>query len=116
MRPVAPAGRGALWHDRPMDPGSPGRDGHLSSAGPAGARQMPPLDPTLLPAGVRSRFVRGVNGLDLHVLEAGPGSASDGAPAAPRRCILLLHGFPELAYSWRKVDRKSTRLNSSHVK
>lgn len=64
---------------------------------------MPPLDPTLLPAGVRSRFVRGVNGLDLHVLEAGPGSASDGAPAAPGRCILLLHGFPELAYSWRKV-------------
>jgi pimeloyl-ACP methyl ester carboxylesterase len=45
-----------------------------------------------LPAGVRSRGVAGVNGLDLHVLEAGD-------PAAP--CLLLLHGFPELAYSWR---------------
>ena len=30
----------------------------------------------------------------MHVLEAG-------TPAAP--CVLLLHGFPELAYSWRKV-------------
>jgi pimeloyl-ACP methyl ester carboxylesterase len=35
-----------------------------------------------------------VNGLSVHVLEAGD----------PRRpCVLLLHGFPELAYSWRKV-------------
>jgi pimeloyl-ACP methyl ester carboxylesterase len=46
-----------------------------------------------LPPGVRSRFVEGINGLRLHVLEAGD-------PAAP--CLLLLHGFPELAYSWRK--------------
>jgi len=49
-----------------------------------------------LPAGVRSRFVDDVNGLRIHVLEAGfetPG----------RECILLLHGFPELAYSWRRV-------------
>jgi pimeloyl-ACP methyl ester carboxylesterase len=46
-----------------------------------------------LPAGVRSHRVPGVNGLELHVLEAGD-------PAAP--CLLLLHGFPELAYSWRK--------------
>jgi pimeloyl-ACP methyl ester carboxylesterase len=35
-----------------------------------------------------------INGLTMHVLEAG----DEGAP-----CILLLHGFPELAYSWRKV-------------
>lgn len=57
---------------------------------------MTPLDSSLLPPGVRSRFVYGVNGLDMHVLEAGfdpPG----------RPCVLLLHGFPELAYSWRKV-------------
>ena len=40
------------------------------------------------------RFVDGVNGLRMHVLEAGD-------PQAP--CVLLLHGFPELAYSWRKV-------------
>jgi pimeloyl-ACP methyl ester carboxylesterase len=49
-----------------------------------------------LPAGVRSRFVDGVNGLSVHLLEAG--FETEGRPA-----ILLLHGFPELAYSWRKV-------------
>lgn len=47
-----------------------------------------------LPAGIRSRFVEGINGLRMHVLEAGD-------PRAPG--LLLLHGFPELAYSWRKV-------------
>lgn len=54
------------------------------------------LLPAALPSGIRSRFVRGVNGLDLHVLEAGHGLGL-------RPAILLLHGFPELAYSWRKV-------------
>lgn len=49
-----------------------------------------------LPAGIRSRSVPGVNGLTLHVLEAG-------FETAGRPCVLLLHGFPELAYSWRKV-------------
>ncbi len=54
------------------------------------------LLPLPLPEGIRSRYVDGVNGLRMHVLEAGfetPG----------RACVLLLHGFPELAYSWRKV-------------
>ena len=36
------------------------------------------------------------NGLDVHILEAG-------FETAGRPCVLLLHGFPELAYSWRKV-------------
>jgi pimeloyl-ACP methyl ester carboxylesterase len=49
---------------------------------------------TNLPAGISSRFVEGVNGLRTHVLEAG----ERGRPA-----VLLLHGFPELAYSWRKL-------------
>jgi len=49
-----------------------------------------------LPSGIRSRSVDGVNGLTMHVLEAGH-------EVAGRPCILLLHGFPELAYSWRKV-------------
>ncbi|MGD9844668.1 MAG: alpha/beta fold hydrolase [Variibacter sp.] len=49
-----------------------------------------------LPAGIRSRMVNGVNGLTMHVLEAG--FEDIGRPA-----LLLLHGFPELAYSWRKV-------------
>ncbi len=58
--------------------------------------ELPPLDASVLPQGVRARFVRGINGLRVHVLEAGfdpPG----------RPCVLLLHGFPELAFSWRKV-------------
>lgn len=50
---------------------------------------------TLL-AGIRSRVVNNNNGLMVHVLEAG-------FETAGRPCALLLHGFPELAYSWRKV-------------
>ena len=57
---------------------------------------LQPYEAAWLPAGVRSRIVAGVNGLSMHVLEAGHGS-----PGRP--CVLLLHGFPELAYSWRKV-------------
>ena len=49
-----------------------------------------------LPAGIRSRIVDNINGLAMHVLEAG--FETKGRP-----CVLLLHGFPELAYSWRKV-------------
>jgi pimeloyl-ACP methyl ester carboxylesterase len=56
-----------------------------------------PLLPDIpLPPGIRPRFVDGINGLRMHVLEAGYETRG-------RPCILLLHGFPELAYSWRKV-------------
>jgi pimeloyl-ACP methyl ester carboxylesterase len=55
-----------------------------------------PLDRAALSPGIDSRFVRNINGLDMHLLEAGHGS-----PGRP--LVLLLHGFPELAYSWRKV-------------
>ena len=55
--------------------------------------------PLPLPDGIRSCFAQGVNGLTMHYLEAGR-AASD---TAARPCLLLLHGFPELAYSWRKV-------------
>src|ERR1700736_4366498 len=58
--------------------------------------EMEPLENAVLPSGICSRFVRDVNGLDVHVLEAG--FEVEGRP-----CVLLLHGFPELAYSWRKV-------------
>jgi len=51
---------------------------------------------TTLPFGIRSRFVKDINGLTIHILEAG-------FEVKGRPCILLLHGFPELAYSWRKV-------------
>ena len=57
---------------------------------------MEPLQDATLPDGVRARFVDTVNGLRMHVLEAGHES-----PDTP--VVLLLHGFPELAYSWRKV-------------
>ena len=55
-----------------------------------------PLAPLPLPAGIRSRYVDGVNGLRMHLLEAGHEHPD-------RPCLLLLHGFPELAWSWRKV-------------
>ena len=45
---------------------------------------------------IRSRFVEGVNGLTMHILEAGWEDSE-----RPR--LLLLHGFPEIAYSWRRV-------------
>jgi pimeloyl-ACP methyl ester carboxylesterase len=66
---------------------------------PSCARIFPACRPyggSALPAGIRSRTVDNRNGLMVHMLEAGfedPG----------RPCVLLLHGFPELAYSWRKV-------------
>jgi pimeloyl-ACP methyl ester carboxylesterase len=50
---------------------------------------------TALAPGIRSRTVDVGTGLAMHVLEAGFGF--------DRPCVLLLHGFPELAYSWRKV-------------
>ena len=49
-----------------------------------------------LPVGVRARHIPNVNGMNVHILEAG--YETPGRPA-----VLLLHGFPELAYSWRKV-------------
>jgi pimeloyl-ACP methyl ester carboxylesterase len=47
------------------------------------------------PTGVRARLIPNVNGLTVNILEAGfetPG----------RPLVLMLHGFPNLAYSWRK--------------
>ena len=54
------------------------------------------MDGTTLPPGITARLVENGNGLSMHVLEAG-------FEAPGRPCLLLLHGFPELAYSWRKV-------------
>lgn len=48
-----------------------------------------------LPDGIASRYVDNGNGLSMHVLEAGRG---EGRPV-----VVLLHGFPELAYSWRRI-------------
>src|SRR5262250_660747 len=57
---------------------------------------LAPLASELLPQGIRARFLENGNGLRLHVLEAGYRPAG-------RPCLLLLHGFPELAFSWRKL-------------
>jgi pimeloyl-ACP methyl ester carboxylesterase len=48
----------------------------------------------MLPSGIRSRYVDNNNGVKMHVLEAGFEGRS-------RPCILFLHGFPELGYTWR---------------
>jgi len=63
--------------------------------------ELAPLPQSVLPPGIRSRFVEDVNGLRMHILEAGFEARSEKRGARPR--VLLLHGFPELAYSWRKV-------------
>jgi pimeloyl-ACP methyl ester carboxylesterase len=54
------------------------------------------LPPIPLPAGIRSRYVSNINELTFHVLEAG--FEDKGRP-----CVLLLHGYPELAYAFRKI-------------
>ena len=79
----------------------PSRRAHASPTGglmPAAKKtdKTGPFAEGVLPPGVRSRFVHGINGLRMHVLEAGYDRGT-------RPGVLLLHGFPELAYSWRKV-------------
>jgi pimeloyl-ACP methyl ester carboxylesterase len=55
-----------------------------------------PLSASVLPPGVRARFVNNINGIRMHVLEAGFETPN-------RPAVLMVHGYPELAYSWRKV-------------
>jgi pimeloyl-ACP methyl ester carboxylesterase len=76
--------------------GSVALNARVQASQASAAAPIGPLSPNVLPAGIRSRFVDGVNGLRMHVLEAG--YETPGRPG-----ILLIHGFPELAYSWRKV-------------
>jgi hypothetical protein len=54
--------------------------------------KLPPYGDGTIPAGIRSRQISNVNGMTVHILEAG--YETPGRPA-----VLLLHGFPELAYS-----------------
>src|SRR5436309_192260 len=58
--------------------------------------KLQPYGNGTIPGGIRSRQIANVNGMTVHILEAG--YETPGRPA-----VLLLHGFPELAYSWRKV-------------
>ncbi|CAG7929200.1 unnamed protein product [Penicillium olsonii] len=54
------------------------------------------LPPLLLPQGVTSRYIP-TRDLTFHILESGHGSKTT------KPLIILLHGFPEIAYSWRRV-------------
>ena len=63
----------------------------IGPTGPIG-----PYGADLLPPGIRSRVLDDINGIRVHVLEAGFESPK-------RPAVLLIHGFPELAYSWRRV-------------
>jgi pimeloyl-ACP methyl ester carboxylesterase len=55
-------------------------------------QDLPPLP---LPDGISQSFIECIaNGLTFHILEAG---------STEKPLLLLLHGFPELAFSWRKI-------------
>lgn len=49
-----------------------------------------------LPNRIRQRLLPGINGLTVNILETGYETPN-------RPAVLLLHGFPDLAYSWRKT-------------
>jgi pimeloyl-ACP methyl ester carboxylesterase len=49
-----------------------------------------------MPEGIISRKIQNNNGLNMHILEARPDEQK-------RPLIILAHGFPELAYSWRHI-------------
>ncbi|KAI8931335.1 hypothetical protein NX059_011675 [Plenodomus lindquistii] len=56
------------------------------------------LQPLPLPSGVAENYVHcPTNGLTFHILEAGY------TPQRDKPLILLCHGYPELAFSWRKI-------------
>lgn len=54
------------------------------------------LEPWKLEPGIRERYLENINGLRVHILESGFETPN-------RPALLLLHGFPDLAYCWRKV-------------
>jgi pimeloyl-ACP methyl ester carboxylesterase len=59
-----------------------------------GSHEFPALP--FLDTAIRERYLAGINGLTVHVLEAG-------FETPDRPAVLLLHGFPDLAYCWRNV-------------
>ncbi|KAF5368820.1 hypothetical protein D9758_002966 [Tetrapyrgos nigripes] len=54
-----------------------------------------------LPSGIRSRHLA-LHDLNLHILESSPEINPRPGSSKPH-LIILLHGFPELSFSWRKV-------------
>ncbi|KAK5002032.1 hypothetical protein LTR28_011910, partial [Elasticomyces elasticus] len=59
-----------------------------------------PLPPLPLPSGITSRYIDCTSsaGLTFHILEAGTPESGTTRPL-----VLLCHGFPEIAYSWRHI-------------
>ncbi|KAF2847360.1 alpha/beta-hydrolase [Plenodomus tracheiphilus IPT5] len=58
-------------------------------------QNLPPLP---LPSGITENYVHcPTNGLTFHILEAGY------TPQHDKPLVLLCHGYPELAFSWRKI-------------
>ncbi|OJJ99858.1 hypothetical protein ASPACDRAFT_29336 [Aspergillus aculeatus ATCC 16872] len=60
----------------------------------------PSLSPLPVPSGITSRFIT-TPSLTTHILEAGHPQNNNNKHDRP--LIILLHGFPEIAFSWRKV-------------
>ena len=54
------------------------------------------LESLKLESRIRERYLENINGLRVHILESGFETPN-------RPALLLLHGFPDLAYCWRKV-------------
>src|SRR5689334_7646339 len=94
---VVLAKRGARGENEPCEPaktaGMPSPADCVASAAsvprPSVSQTMTPLDASVLPSGIRARIVRDVNGLDIHMLEAG-------FERPDRPLVVLLHGFPEI--------------------
>ena len=60
------------------------------------ATQLTKYGEVPLPEGIVSRTISNNNGLDMHILVSRPDEQK-------RPLIILAHGFPELAYSWRHI-------------
>src|SRR5258708_4715675 len=63
-----------------------------AAATKADFRDLPPYGNGTLPPGVRARLIPDINGLTVNILEAG-------FETAGRPLVLMLHGFPNLAYT-----------------
>ena len=69
----------------------------------ASASRCPPITPNLpplpLPEGITSSYIK-TPALTYHILSSGAPTKEN---PTKKPLILLLHGFPELAFSWRKI-------------
>ncbi len=74
------------------------------------AHYLPPLP---LPSGLSSAYIdcTASVGLTFHIIETG-NTRTNSLPDKP--LILLLHGFPELAFSWRKIMPELATYGGGH--